>query len=226
MKAMVSAKGYTNVILVLNMKRFVHEKDQASFERIRGKTEFAKALRETWPQKLINQKKFITIDEEKRRRGRPNYMSTEQIGFATGVFRSLMIEKFSFPAYALDKEQVKFSDELMTNFQFKTLFLKIWDRWSIYIRPTNTGFFVIRLTNRHIDQPRSFKRLAQDILNLQDSLDVRSAQNWLVNARKKYSEDTEILNEKEKSVEAFLKWLGVDENYSGDVLYYPVYLFA
>jgi hypothetical protein len=52
MKANVPARGYTNVILALNMKRFVQEQDQARFERIRGRGEFAKSLRETWPQKL------------------------------------------------------------------------------------------------------------------------------------------------------------------------------
>ena len=68
MKANISARGYTNVILVLNMKRFVQEQDQARFERIRGREEFAKTLREIWPQKLNDQEKFITIQEDKRRR--------------------------------------------------------------------------------------------------------------------------------------------------------------
>ena len=222
MKAKVSAKGYTNVILILNMKRFVHEQDQARFERIRGREEFGQALRETWPQRLMDQEKFITIAEEKRRLGRPDYMDTEQVGFATGIFRSLMVERFSFPAYALDKGKVHFEEELMTNFQFKMLFWKIWDKWSIYIRPTNTGFFVIRLTNRHLNQSRSFIKLAQDVLRLQESLDVRSAQNWLNHAREVYADDPKTLIVKEKSVKAFLRWLGVDENYSGDILYYPV----
>jgi len=221
-KANVSAKGYTNVILVLNMKRFVQEQDQARFERIRSREEFAITLREIWTRKLANQEIFITIDEDKHRRGRLDYMSTEQVGFATGVFRSLMLEKFSFPAYALDKEKVQFSDELMTNFQFKTLFWKIWNKWSVFIRPTNTGFFIIRLTNRHREKPRSFLKLAQDILRLQESLDVRSAQKWLYNAREKYANNPEILLVKERSVKSFLEWLGVDENYAGDVFYYPV----
>lgn len=112
MKANVSAKGYTNVILVLNMRRFVREEDKDRFERIRGKDEFAHALREIWPQKLTQQESFITIEEEKRRFGRPDLMSTEQVGFAAGVFRSLMLEKYTFPAYALDKEKVKFPEPL------------------------------------------------------------------------------------------------------------------
>src|SRR5574341_339714 len=123
MGANVSARGYTNVLLVLNMKRFVQEGDQARFERIRGREEFAKILREIWPQKLGDQEKFITLEEDKRRRGRPVDMSTEQVGFATGIFRTLMLERFTFPAYALDKEKVRFEEDLVNNFQFKTLFL-------------------------------------------------------------------------------------------------------
>ena len=175
MKASISARGYTNVILVLNMKRFVQEQDQARFERIRGREEFAKTLREIWPQKLNDQEKFITIQEDKRRRERPENMSTEQVGFATGVFRSLMLERYTFPSFALDKDKVQFDPELMTNFQFTNLFLRAWNKWSIYIRMTYTGFFVIRLTRRHFEQPRPFIKLAQDVLQLQESLDVQSA---------------------------------------------------
>lgn len=222
MKVNVTAKGYTNVILVLNMKRFVQEQDQSRFERIRGREEFSQTLRGTWLQKMSLQNKFITIEEEKRRRGQPDTMSTENVGFATGVFRSLMLERFSSPGYALDKDKIQFDEDLMSNFQFKTLFWKVWSKWSIYIRPTHNGFFVIRLTSRHIEQPRSFVRLAQDVLRLQESLDVRSAINWLDSAREKYKNDPEALKTKERSVSAFLEWLGVDEHYTGDVLYYPV----
>jgi hypothetical protein len=222
MKSNVSAKGYTNVILVLNMRRFISEEDKDRFERIRGKEEFAHSIRDLWPQKLNEQESFITIEEEKRRFGRPDLMSTEQVGFAAGVFRSLMLEKYTFPAYALDKNKVEFPEALTTNFQFKSLFLKVWDKWSIYIRPTNTGFFVIRLTNRYPDQARPFVKLAQDVLRLQESLDVRSAQNWLRKAREESAGDPEKLAVREGSVNAFLHWLGVEEDYAGDVFYYPV----
>jgi hypothetical protein len=222
MKANVSARGFTNVVLVLNMKRFVREEDQDRFERIRGKGEFAHTLREIWPKRLSNQDKFITLEEDKLRHGRPDKMSTEQVGFAIGVFRSLMLEKYTFPAYALDREKVDFRRELMTNFQFKNLFWKQWNKWNIYVRPTNTGFFIIRLTNRYPDQYRPFIKLAQDIVRLQESLDVHSAQNWLQDARNKHKDEPKTLAEKENSVQAFLEWLGVDENYAGEVFYYPV----
>ena len=211
MKENVSARGYTNVILVLNMKRFVQEQDQIRFERIRGKEEFAKTLRESWPQKLNQQEQFITIQEDKRRRNRPEEMSTEEVGFATGVFRTLMLEKFTFPAYGLDKEKVKFDEDLANNFQFKTLFLRNWGKWSIYVRPTFTGFFVIRLTSRNLENPVSFIRLSQNILRLQESLDIQSALNWLAKARKEHADEPQALEIKERSVKSFLAWLGVVE---------------
>ena len=128
MKENVSARGYTNVILVLNMKRFVQEQDQTRFERIRGKDEFAKTLRETWPQKLNQQEQFITIQEDKRRRNRPEEMSTEEVGFATGVFRTLMLEKFTFPTYGLDKEKVKFDEDPLGLFAPQVLHERIYHR--------------------------------------------------------------------------------------------------
>ena len=222
MKANVSARGYTNVLLVLNMKRFVQEEDQARFERIRGRSELARTLREIWPQKLTNQEKFITIEEDRRRRGRAENMSIEQIGFATGVFRSLMLERYTFPAYALDQKKVQFEPDLMANFQFTKLFLHAWRKWSMYIRATYTGFFIIRLSRRHFDHPRSFIKLAKDVLQLQESLDVQSALNWLKEARMTYADDPEMLAEKEKSVNALFGWLGVDETNYGNLLYYPI----
>jgi len=222
MKANVSARGYTNVILVLNMKRFVQEQDQARIERIRGREEFAETLREIWPHRLASQEQFITMQEDKSRRGQPEEMTTEQVGFASGVFRTLMLEKFTFSAYALDKEKVKFDEDLINNFQFKTLFLRNWNKWSIYVRPTFTGFFVIRLTNHHLETPVSFIRLSQDILRLQESLDVQSAQKWLAKAREEHANDPQTLAVKERSVQSFLAWLGVDETYSGSLLYYPL----
>lgn len=56
----IPARGYTSVILVLNMKRFVHPDDQERFETLRGKSEFAKVLRETWPTACQKQDFLIT----------------------------------------------------------------------------------------------------------------------------------------------------------------------
>jgi len=230
MQANITARGYTSVILVMNMKRFVSgEEDRKRFETLRGKPEFRDALRSHWPN-AANQHVFIPITEYKRRQMEKNgkvfsandRMSTEEIGFATGIFRSLMLEEYASPTYAVDKSKIEFSKALETNFQFKTLFKRAWDRWEIFIRPTSTGFFIIRLTEHYKEKPRSFLALAQDVLRLQESLDIPSAQRWLERSREKYADDPETFAEKEKSVHALLEWVGGGEKNTGELLYYPI----
>lgn len=227
MDTTISAKGYTNIILVLNMKRFIHPDSQEQFETIRGTKEFASVLKNSWPVKESCQDVFTSMEDYLLRQAgdtmQPDdMMLTEQVGYATGVFRSLAMEEYNFPTYYLDKDKVIFPDDLLSNFQFKTLFLRAWERWEIFIRPTNTGFFVIRLTQTYQDRPRSLLMLAQDVLHLQESLDIRSAQNWLKHNRERYVNQPETLAVKERSVLALLNWLGTDEHASGHILYYPV----
>ncbi|NWG06579.1 MAG: hypothetical protein HXY35_07835 [Chloroflexi bacterium] len=232
MRANISARGYTSVILVMNMKRFIagNENERERFEVLRGKPEFADILRTTWPGKIDSQKVFITMEEYKRRRAGQagkrltpgDMMPLEQIGFATGIFRSLMLEEYNFPIYVVDKSQIEFSPDLETNFQFKTLFKKVWDRWDIYIRPTVSGFFVFRLTHRFREKSRSLLAIAQDVLRLQESLDVPSAQKWLKHSRERYFNQPETLSVKERSVKALLEWVGSAEDETGDLLYYPI----
>jgi hypothetical protein len=230
MKANISARGYTSVILIINMKRFVAQDERKEFETLRGNREFANVLRTTWPQAIQKQGVFMTVEEYQRQRiereGKQlepgDTMSTDQIGFATGIFRSLMLEEYTFPAYAVDKACIEFSPDLETNFQFKNLFKKVWDRWEIYIRPTFSGFFVIRLTHRYKDKARSLLSIAQDVLRLQDSIDVLSAQKWLEHSRDRYFNDPDTLSVKERSVKALLDWVGSGENDTGGLLYYPI----
>jgi hypothetical protein len=232
MKANVSARGYTSVILIMNMKRFISpdQDERSRFETLRGKREFANVLRSTWPDAIHKQGVFMTMEEYKRRRvetegkqPKPgDTMPTDQIGFATGIFRSHMLEEYSFPAYAVDKSCIEFSPDLESNFQFKTLFKKVWDRWDIYIRPTFSGFFVIRLTNRYKEKARTFLAIAQDVLRLQESIDVPSAQKWLEHSRDRYFNDPDTLSVKERSVKALLDWVGSGENAAGGILYYPI----
>jgi len=227
MPSNMSARGYTNVILVLNMKRFIRSNDQAHFETIRGTAEFAEILRTVWPIRTVEQNVFVPVEEYEKSHvengaSHDGWMSTEQVGFATGIFRTLMLEKFTFPTYVLDKTKVKFEHALTTNFQFKTLFQRAWERWNIYIRPSYSGFFIIRLSQEHILRPRSFQILAKDVLRLQESLDVPSAQRWLKRNREKYTNEPETLAVKERSVEALLDWMGATEEESGELVYYPV----
>jgi len=232
MKANVSARGYTNVILVMNMKRFISQggDERTRFETLRGRKEFANTLRTVWPGAIQNQKVFLTMPEYKKRRAEEegkqlepgDVMPADQIGFATGVFRTLMLEEYSFPSYAVDKSHVEFSPDLESNFQFKTLFKRVWDRWDIYIRPTISGFFVIRLINHYNEKTRSLLAISQDVLRLQESLDIPSAQKWLEHSRERYFNDPDTLSLKEKSVKALLDWVGCGNDQPGELLYYPI----
>ena len=223
----ISARGYTNVILVLNMRRFVHREDKEYFEFIRGTTAFTDILSKQWPERSNHTDTFTSLHGFEQQISadmalKDDAMSPDQVGFATGVFRSLMLERYALPTYVLNKEQVEFGDALCSNFQFKTLFQRAWNRWEIYIRPTMTGFFVIRLTQRYQKTTRPLLDLARDVLRLQESLDVASAQQWMTRNRERYQNDPETLTVKEKSIQALLGWMGAgDEEYQG-LLYYPV----
>ena len=213
----IAAKGMTRVILVLNMKRFIRDEvGRKIFETVRGSDEFAKLLQTSWVTSLQNQSHFSPVAEDG--------MSDEDVGFATGVFRSLMLRRLSAPMYKLDKSKVSFPADLESNFQFKTLFKKAWDRWTICIRPTMTGFFVIRLTYNYQQTPRPLIDLAKDAIKLQEPLDVPSAFNWLQKNRKRYENEPETLSVKEHSVKVLLKWLGadIDKPLANETHYYPV----
>ncbi|WP_420642501.1 hypothetical protein [Candidatus Leptofilum sp.] len=213
----IAAKGYTSVVLVLNMKRFVDgEIAQKRFETVRGSLDFTEALQHHWPDSLPHPARFTPANDTD--------MTVEDVGFATGVFRSLFLDRHTSPTYLLDKEKVAFSPGLESNFQFKTLFKRAWDRWQISIRPTMTGFFIIRLVYRYQQSPRSVIDLAKDAIKLQEPLDVPSAVRWLRYNRERYENQPDKLAEKERSVKELLAWLGadVDSPQDSETLYYPV----
>ena len=221
----ISAKGYSSLVMVLNMKRFIHKDSQRYFETIRGTQEFARVLRNDWQVAGNRQKVFLPPNAYSppfdSPESTPDIMSPEQVGFATGIFRSIMLEHHTFPTFMLDKEQVTFPESLCDNFQFKTLFLRAWERWDVLIRPSHTGFFII-LTHVYRQQARPLYQLAQDVLNLQESLDVPSAQKWLLRNRTRGENQPAMPAEREQSATAFLKWVGADENGTGELHYLPV----
>jgi len=218
MKANVTVKGYTNVVLVLNMKRFVAEKDRPRFERLRGTKDFANILRDVWPAQAFTGGRFQTVSQEKQTRDIFDEMSTEEIGFATGIFRAPMLEEFTFPTYALNKDSHTFPEHLMGNYQFKNLFLPAWKGWRIFIRPSFTGLFVIRLT-RSYEKATPLMDVTHDVIRLQESLDVQSARRRLAEIQANYPEQSEERGKNENSVLKFLEWLGGD---SERLLYAPV----
>ena len=227
----IAAKGYTRVVLVLNMKRFIRDKTgRDRFETLRGTEEFAQALQNEWPLALSADSPFHLLrpsqmaSKEVQMTGEKMQMTSEEVGFATGVFRSLMLKRQVAPTYELDKEKVHFPADLENNFQFKTLFKRAWNRWSIRIRPTMTGFFVICLTYRYQESPRTLIDLAKDAIKLQEPLDVPSAVEWMRKNKVRYREDPGKLARKERSVQELLKWLGADPDNpeASQMRYYPV----
>ncbi len=224
----VAATGYTNVILVLNMKRFVPEDAKERFEALRGTDDLARLIKTQWASALKNHPYFVPLDAWKQRqkgekwRATVDQMDTENIGLATGVFRSVMLARFVTPTYALDKSKISFDEALETNFQFRNLFRKVFDRWDIYVRPTMTGFFTIRLTYHY--KARNLIDLARDAHRLQEPFDIPSAANWYHRNKERYANDPETLSIKQRSIQHLLAWLGADpeDPKSTDVHYYPV----
>ena len=64
MHANISAKGYTSVVMVLNMKRFIHKDSQPAFETIRGTQEFTEVLRNNWAEACNEQDVFQPLANE------------------------------------------------------------------------------------------------------------------------------------------------------------------
>ncbi len=151
-------------------------------------------------------------------------MTPEEIGFATGVFRSIARERYFEPVYKVNKEAFDFPPELVDNLQFKKLFLSAWHHWEISIRPSMTGFFIVRLT-WHYAQPRSFLEIARETHRLQSPFDVLSALKWREKIRREYRDDPERLKRSEGSISSLLKWLGIEEDEipQDAPIYYPVH---
>ena len=122
MSGVVSASGYTNVILVLNMKRFIAVDDQDRFETIRGTQDFASVLRTIWPEKCAFGNVFQDTSIGREDHNGEQEMTTEEIGFATGVFRSPYLEEHTFPTYKVNKELFPFGQYLRENLQFTEIF--------------------------------------------------------------------------------------------------------
>lgn len=221
MKVKISAKGYTNIILALNMNLFVAPEDQERFENLRGTTQFADVLQIGWESAENEISPFSKAMGEKISYFADDRISPEQVGFATGVFRSQFLRDYASPTYSLNKELVSFPLELSDNFQFRALFMRAWKAWKIFVRPTVTGMLIIRLT-RNYTSPRELIKISEDVLNLDEPLDVQSAQIWLARKKEDLREKPEEFEKDKLPVTAFLDWLGRDLSDKSELQYLPV----
>lgn len=222
----IAASGYTNVILLLNMRRFVPDKDRQHFENLRGTETLHQAI-QGWSKILQGQTTFTPLGgahlsaQEMRAE---DLMTPEEIGFATGVFRSIARERYFSTTYQVNKRDFSFPPALVENLQFKKLFLHAWSHWEIFLRPGMSGFFIIRLTRRY-PQPRSLLEIVRETHRLQSPFDVPSALHWLERAHREHGNDPERLKRTEQSIQALLEWLGVHDHraLAEEPIYYPVH---
>ncbi len=216
MRDSVSSRGYTSVILVLDMRRFVEPQHQQRFERIRGTRAFAMALRQHWLERLRGSDTFLPLD------GAPTDKRTsrEEIGFISGIFRSNMLEDYTTPTYLLQKERITFAEPVMQNLQFKELFADVWRHWEIYVRPTVTGMLVVRLT-RHYDKATPIITVASDVVRLQMVFDIPGAIERLQELEAS-GDGSPAIRAKQTSIQEFLKWLGSDCEAATGPDYVPV----
>ena len=223
MRTTVAATGYVNVVMVLNMKRFIAggKSEQDRFEAIRGTAEFADVIKNRWGPTLSPNGIFSIADEVKQEHSTNDQMTTEQVGYSTGIFRTLILEQQTFPTYVVNKQKVQFPGYLLSNYQFSKLFLDVWENWEIFIRPVYTGLFVLRLLHKY-SSPESLLNIAKNVNRLQESFDIPSAFNWLQKIRADPKIEEKEKQKKEESIQELLEWLGGDSEESKRLPYLPV----
>lgn len=221
----VEAKGYTNVILVMNMRRFVSADDHDRFDKIRNTPDFLRTLRKLWPDHIRHDAVFGFDDRQVE-----SDMTTDELCFVSGVFRLNALEKYSTPAYRLiDKRRLenRFPEELRNNLQYRNIFLSVWQHWDISIRPTVNGMLIIHLT-RAYDDFRPLTGIASDVVELQTAFDAADAQEKLRDFQRRSSaadmprEQRKVLEEKQESIGYFLRWLNSLHDNSAELKYFPV----
>ncbi|MDX1992627.1 MAG: hypothetical protein SF029_09565 [bacterium] len=218
----LTAQGHTSVILVINMRQFVAPQSQALFDSVRGSEIFSRVLREDWPRLLEKNNTFSRVNDDS---DGTEAMSADEIGFMTGIFRQNMLDTYSSPDYRLNKNAVQFSKLLSENLQFKQLYQPIWNNWEIYIRPTMTGMFTIRVV-RDYQKAQQVRNIVQHVIELQNSFDIHGAlevyQALDELRRSPTKEKPRDLQFKIDSVEALLRWLEVDPQQPPTLRYAPV----
>lgn len=220
MSDIVSARGYTRVVMVMNLSRFVQEIDKGTFHALRGAPELRQAMRRQWYPALNRSEWFTPVDIGGAQGKGAGEMSVDDVGFATGVFRQYLLETATAPTYRFNKKAYSFPSSLRHNFQFKHIFWPIWKHWDIFVRPSSFGLLVIRL-ERHYPKATPLELIAADVIRLQSPFDISSALRWLERLQKMLADNRVRLEEKERSVQELLQWLTGGQKETGELEYSP-----
>lgn len=225
----IRASGYTSVIMVMDLSPFLQPADRQTFETVRSYRAYADVLRGDWARRLSADKRsaFIPLDEDIHGAGRSAAMSTDEVGFVTGVFRSNMLDLYSAPIYCVDKTKIEIPDSVRENLQYKNFFAPAWRDWNIYVRPTMTGMLIFHL-RRDYPKPRDLLRIATDVRELQTPFDIPSALKVINDLRVKLAtpdlgpQQRADSEKKLADTNAFLRWLGVQDAQNPELDYIPV----
>lgn len=224
----IRATGYINLLLAIDLGAFMDAPQRAQFETIRGYRQLADTLRGDWARRLTADKRsaFMLVDDDIALAGSSASMSTDEVGFVTGIFRSNMLDLYSAPLYRVDKTRFVFSDAVKNNLQFKNLFAPVWRSWDIYVRPTMTGMLVVRLV-RAYQKPTDLLRQAIDVIELQTPFDVPAAIKVLHRLQVELADPAlapaarAATEQKIAETREFLAWLGVNDLAHPELDYIP-----
>lgn len=207
----ISARGYVTVVLVMNMRRFIEPADRKRFETLRGTKTFLDVLRTRWPGRIEQHGTFRPCRHPLDGGSVAARMPTDEAAFLSGIFRSTILEDFAVPQYFLEnKAGVDFPPGIQENVQFKNVFMEVWSNWEIYVRPTVTGMFVITLRRKY-ERTTPLLKIASDVITLQSAFDIPGANRRLDELTANLENGTFSVQEKKRSIEAFLSWLDADQ---------------
>jgi hypothetical protein len=220
----ISARGHVTAVLVLDMRRFVDPADAKQFETLRGSPALLDVLRDAWPRTIRHGSPFAVADHPLESDSVAARMPTDEVAFLSGVFRLNAIQDYAVPLYYLrDKDGVSFPAEILGNVQFTNVFMEVWRHWEIYLRPTVTGMFVLRLRRRY-ERTTPLLRIAGDVVSLQTAFDIPGALRRKAEFEVRVAAGDTDAAEKIRSIDAFLEWLDVeDEPAPGQTGYAPVH---
>ncbi|MEM8858346.1 MAG: hypothetical protein AAGD96_08500 [Chloroflexota bacterium] len=216
----MSAAGYTSVYLVVNMAQFMTDDTRLKFEGVRGTEKLARVIKHDWAKMLATPQSAFKCQEqfttEIRKNRSESRMNIDEVAFATGIFKGVVLRQYSSPFYQVDKSKFHFPAELMENFQFKSLFLENWDRWDIHIRPSMTGMFIIRLTDyydhHYGTNTAEFRTIASNVQSLQSSFDIPSALERRQELIREVNMGSSEAADKLKTIDSLIDWLAADDS--------------
>ncbi len=215
----VKVVGHTRLIMAIDAQHFLPKERHGELDAFRNTPEFIRYVQKL-PHTMAHNDHFRTVSAPIATTEADDVeMDAELLGYAMGLFRYRLLETHHAPVYQVSKEGMEFEPELLTNLQFKKLFLPEWRQWDITIRLTPLGFFIVSLT-REYKTATLLLNVATDVVTLQSPFDLASAIGWLHELEGSANPEQQ---RRAQSIHHFLNWLHVDPDAPPPLLYSPVH---